>query len=564
MNVNYECIEYVVINITTKHENKKITICSLYRQPNTNDSKFVEEYKSLLSEMYKTSKTKKLTLGMDHNLDFLKHSIHKRTHDFIELNLDNKLLPSITRPTRITNNSATLIDNIIVSQCLLANSESRIVIDDISDHLPSIVKFDEMLQKDKASKFVTSRNLNEKNLQKITDTLTRTNWSEVITENVDESFDSFHDLLLRTLDHYAPIVTRKLSSKNFRREPWLNPSLLRCINRQKKLYIKTIKPNVTNRDITIYKNYKKILDKLKRSAKSSYYHTKCSEFKNNTKKLWELINSVIGKASDKSGVISHIMVNEIEILNEKAIANEFGKYFSNVGKEFAGRVKDSKHKITYYNNKIIRNPKSIYFHHTSEAEIKLLIENLPNKTSSGYDNISNILLKKLCTTITLPLSLIFNLSITNGVFPSRMKLSETTPLYKGKETYYTTNYRPISLLLTISKLLEKIVYKRTYEFLDQTDQFYNSQYGFRTSHSCKDAVCEITGEVLKNRENGKFTAALYLDLSKAFDTLEPKVLYHKLEKYGIRGICLEWFRSYLTNRKLRSKCKLTNGTEYSD
>ena len=164
---------------------------------------------------------------------------------------------------------------------------------------------------------------------------------------------------------------------------------------------------------------------------------------------------------------------------------------------------------------------------------------MPNKTSSGYDNISNILLKRLCTTITLPLSLIFNLSINNGVFPSKMKLSETTPLYKGKEAYYTTNYRPISLLLTISKLLEKIVYKRTSDFLNQTDQFYNSQYGFRTSHSCEDAVCELVGEVLKNRENGKFTAALYLDLSKVFDTLEPTVLYHKLEKYGIRGTCLE-------------------------
>ena len=206
------------------------------------------------------------------------------------------------------------------------------------------------------------------------------------------------------------------------------------------MYVKTIKPSVTNSDIIRYKNYKKILDKLKRSAKILYYHTKCSKFKSNVKKLWDLINHVIGKASDKSSVISHIKVNEIEILNEKAIANKFGQYFSNVGKEFAGRVKDSKHKIAFYNDKIIRNSKSIYFHHTTKAEIKKLIKNLPNKTSSGYDNISNILLKKLCTTITLPLSLIFNVSFSNGVSPSKMKLSETTPLYKGKETYYTINY----------------------------------------------------------------------------------------------------------------------------
>ena len=139
------------------------------------------------------------------------------------------------------------------------------------------------------------------------------------------------------------------------------------------------------------------------------------------------------------------------------------------------------------------------------------------------------------------MSKIFNLSVSKGMFPEKMKRAETSPLYKGKETYYTNNYRPISLLLTISNILEKVIYKRTYKFLNQTNQFYNSQYGFRNSHSCKDAVCELVGEVIKNKENGKFTAALYLDLSKAFDTLEPTVLYYKLERYGIRGTCLDWF-----------------------
>ena len=106
LNVNYESIEYVVINITTKRDNKTITLGSLYRPPNTNDTKFVDKYNNLLSKLYKS---KRLILGMDHSLDFLKHSIHKRSHDFIELNWDNNLIPSITRPTRITKSSATLI-----------------------------------------------------------------------------------------------------------------------------------------------------------------------------------------------------------------------------------------------------------------------------------------------------------------------------------------------------------------------------------------------------------------------------------------------------------------------
>ena len=166
--------------------------------------------------------------------------------------------------------------------------------------------------------------------------------------------------------------------------------------------------------------------------------------------MWELINRVIGKTSDKINVINSIKVNNIEILNEKAIANEFGKYFSSVGKKFATNVKNSKHSITSYIDKIYRNPKSIFLQNTTESEVRNLIESLPNKTSSGYDNINNILLKKLCSSITLPLTQIFNLSLNKGIFPSKMKMAETSPLYKGNEKYLTNNYRPISLLLTIS------------------------------------------------------------------------------------------------------------------
>ena len=396
MDASYECIEHVVINITTKNDNKSITIGSLFRAPNTNNSKFVEEWKCLLKELYKSSKSKKLILGMDHNLDFLKHSIHKRTQDFIKLNLDNNLLPSITRPTRITKTSTTLIDNIIVSQASMVNSESRIVIDDISDHLLSLMKIKDTLQRDRNPKTVTSRKLNDKILQELNNTLTNQIWASVITENVDESFDSFHKILQDTLDLHAPVVTRKLSLKSYRCEKWLSPSLLRCINTQKKLYAKTLKLNATNHEFTKYKNYKKILDKLKRTAKIRYYHTKCSEYKSNMRKMWELINQVIGKTSDKTNVISFIKVNNIEILNKKAIANEFGKYFSSVGKHFASKVKDPKKSTSFYNSKINRNPKSIYFHSVTEIEVRNLIKSLPNKTSSGYDNINNILLKKLC------------------------------------------------------------------------------------------------------------------------------------------------------------------------
>ena len=162
--------------------------------------------------------------------------------------------------------SETLIHNIILSQSLLVHYESRIILDDISDHLPSLSKLEDALEKKNVKKIITSQNVGERNLEKINNSLSKQNWSSVITENVDESFNNVHDLLQNTIELHTPKVTRKLRNKSFRHEQWLSPAILRSINRQKKLYIKTIKASSTEQDIVKYKNYKRILDKLKRFA----------------------------------------------------------------------------------------------------------------------------------------------------------------------------------------------------------------------------------------------------------------------------------------------------------
>ena len=128
-----------------------------------------------------------------------------------------------------------------------------------------------------------------------------------------------------------------------------------------------------------------------------------------------------------------------------------------------------------------------------------------------------------------------------------MKSADIFPLFKAKERNLSINYRPISLLLTISKLLEKIIYTRTYSLLSATNQLYDSQYGFRNNHSCEKAVSELIGHILKRKEHNESTACILLDLSKAFDTIRHDTLLKKLELYGIRGMALNWFKSYLSN-----------------
>ena len=124
----------------------------------------------------------------------------------------------------------------------------------------------------------------------------------------------------------------------------------------------------------------------------------------------------------------------------------------------------------------------------------------------------------------------------NGVFLDIMKIIEVIPLYKGKETDEVINYRPISLLITMSKVLEKIIYKIVYQFLEMNHILYESQYGFRNKCSYEHAITELTGYLLQAKELGQKSALIFLDLCKAFDTLNHNVLLKKLECYGIQGI----------------------------
>ena len=120
-----------------------------------------------------------------------------------------------------------------------------------------------------------------------------------------------------------------------------------------------------------------------------------------------------------------------------------------------------------------------------------------------------------------------------GSFPNRMKIAEIILLYKGKAMDIMVNYRPISLLITLSKLLEKIMYRRLYSYLESNNILYNSQYGFRSQRSCEQAITELVGYILQSKNRNEHCAGIFLDLKKAFDTLDHWILLQKLERYGI-------------------------------
>ena len=199
------------------------------------------------------------------------------------------------------------------------------------------------------------------------------------------------------------------------------------------------------------------------------------------------------------------------------IAEEFAKFYSNLGESLATKITPGSEPAENYLSLIPRIVNSLVLGETNASEIEKIIDHLPNKSSSGHDGISNILLKK---SLSHPLGIIFNQSIASGCFPDMMKVSEIIPLYKGKEEDQVVNYRPVSLLMTISKILEKIIYNRLFKFLMKHNILYDSQYGFRSKHSCEDAILEMVSRVLQARNENEHCAGIFLDLSKAFDMLD--------------------------------------------
>ena len=194
---------------------------------------------------------------------------------------------------------------------------------------------------------------------------------------------------------------------------------------------------------------------------------------------------MITKVKHKGSIIPFITVDGIKYNKPKTIANKFGEFYSQLGSTLPKSIVPSMTSIDQYMKNIPRQTNSIVIRPTSVQEIDRIIRELPNKTSYGHDEISNTMLKALHTSITFPLCHIFNQSLQEGIFPERMKWAEVIPLYKGKCMDVMVNYRPISLLILLSKILEKIMYKHLYSFLDTKGIPYASQYGFRSKCSCE-------------------------------------------------------------------------------
>lgn len=333
-------------------------------------------------------------------------------------------------------------------------------------------------------------------------------------------------------------------------KPWMTTGILKCIRHRNKLQNQCkLKPDNDVIKIT-YRRYRNFCNNLIKKVKRNYDRNKLAESTKNPKCLWDSIKSITYLKGNKT---DNLKLLNIKSCNQESI-NYVNNYFSNIGKELAESIMGNQiQACNYKHNTQVNQPNSFVLLKTDEAEINAVLMGLKSDSAPGHDCLPSRFLKMAKCELIPIICHLTNLCFSQGIFPQILKKSVITPVHKSGEKDDVNNYRPISVLPSISKIIEKLINIRLINYLNRFNILSNAQYGFRNGRSTDDAVTALTTHITEQVESGKKCLAVFLDLKKAFDTVCIPILIQKLERIGIRDISLRLLKDYLSDRKQKVK-----------
>ncbi|XP_065671724.1 uncharacterized protein LOC136089600 [Hydra vulgaris] len=499
MSISDVNIEVLTIEILS-NKTKNIVISCCYRTPTGE----INTFSSFLHDdiVNKINHEKKLLyIFGDLNLNCFEYHVKKDINGFYNGLFENGAVPLINKPTRITQTTTSLIDNIITND-IFNNSLKK-----------GIIKI---------------------------------NWDIInFSEDIDLIYKSFFKIFYEIYDINFPKVEINYKHKKIK-SPWITKGILKSSKIKQKLYIKYLKLKTTESK-TNFKNYVRLFERLRKNSKLIYYTNLLEKYKLNSKRTWKLINEITGNTKKTSQSLpSVIKVDDNFILDQKTIASEFNKYFVSVGQNLVEIIPNPKKsfKATY-------DPLNSYlnFFGLSFEDFESAYKLLKSNKAVGPDDVNGNVIINCFDVLKDILFQIFKCSINQGVFPDDLKIAKIIPIFKEGEKTNVKHYRPISILSVFSKILERILYNRIYNHLLSNKLLYNMQYGFKKNNSTEHAIIQLTRSISDSFNNSKFTLGVFIDLAKAFDIINHKILAKKLKCCGITGNVLKLLKSYLTNRK---------------
>ena len=551
--------EGLFIEISGNNLKHPITLGNIYRPPRFNNNNitvqnFIDEINPVISRL--GNNTHNVILVGDYNIDLLSLENRETYQQYLDMFISNSFFPKLTFPTRFSKTRGTLIDQIF---CKLTSStlkcHSGIILSNASDHLPYFTCIDSSPPPQKSPKFARINVYNESSIQsfinEIETSLVDSHFDNNIMGNPNSNYDKLESIIIKAKETYLPNKLVRFKKYKHKKHNWVTNAILKSIKFRDNLYKSML---LSKSDPESYetcrinlKAYNKILNKCIREAKANYYTSLFSKFKSDIRKTWQSINEILFKTKRPADIPTYLKLEDERIEDNLNIAIKFNDFFVNIGPTLSSKIKSKSGKSyqTYLKHTITH---SFQFQTVTTEIVSKSIRKIASKSSSGHDGISTNLLQRINHVIAPTLTLIINQSLASGIFPNRLKIAKVIPLFKKGDIHIVDNYRPISLLPALSKVFEKIVFKQLYDYFLTKKLLYNSQYGFREGHSTEFASLEFIDRISQDLDQGKIPIALYLDLSKAFDTLDHSILLAKLKYYGVRNTELDWFNSYLNDR----------------
>ena len=532
-----QTIETSVVQIDL--DGSSFVVFAVYRP----HSDTIENFNDTINAMLHSDvlKGKSLVLIGDINIDLLKYEL-PHVAAFSNTMQSLSFTPVITKATRFpppgSDIAPSLLDHIWINK--FSSYIAGIILIDNTDHCPAFLKLP--IEGNKCSKIKLSFRSHSPDClakfeREIPVLLSSINYNDDINATTSKLISDLNLLYTNCFPVKIKYITQKRLCK-----PWITAGILTSI-KTKSRYFKLLKLGIIDEHIN--RKYRNTLNTIIRLAKRNYYVSTFNSCQSNIKKTWNLIRQLLSQ-KNKTSNIKSIVVNGSEIIENSKIAEHFNNYFANIAHSLDSQIPPNDQ--SPYDAIAVNNQMSAFFRPVTSTEVCNIIAELKN-TTTNINEIPVRLLKKIRNQLSVAIVKLINKSISRGVFPQCLKTAKIIPIFKKGDAKDICNFRPIAILPVLSKVFERCIANRLLDFLCKSDVIYRKQFGFVKGKSTIDAFIELTEYIYRCLNNKEYCISIFLDLTKAFDTVNHGVLLGKLERYGVRGLPLQWFASYLKDRQ---------------
>ena len=519
------CMECLGIKIVFANK-MPLNIVVIYKPPKENDNNFTQ-----LNHIIKTLGDKELIIIGDFNINWLNKQTSAKLKQTCSKSGLSQLINSPTRISKFSNTTTDLI---------FTNKPERItktynLLTGLSDH--NLILLIRKLNSSKNISHSPRKNpfVPLKKIPQLDNDIEGIPWAELTLEaNCDALCEA---IIANTTDKITKHSILPKVCRKQKKLPWFNDNLKETMKKRDlalKRYIKTKRQS----DHFLFKSLRNKTIAAFRLAKANYFLKLIHAAKGNSKLLWEQIDKLSGKPAKSSKNLQLNMEGEL-ITDSITIANAFNKHFLNI-------CPMSNNVITVTAPSFQTPPFELL--PVTQLETLTYITSLSNSRAKDIYNIDAGTVKRNKLAFVLPLTLLVNNSFVNNTFPEALKKAVVTPIHKAGNAQDVNNFRPISILPAFSKVIEKTVAKQLTNYLETNQLLHPMQFGFRPKYSTETACCHLIEHIKKHLDNGFKVGAIFLDLRKAFDTVNHKTLIEKLKLFNLSNNTRDWLASYLNNR----------------